>query len=386
MTFSQITMQIYLVGGAVRDTLLKRPVTERDWVVVGATPEQMVSLGYTQVGKDFPVFLHPKTKEEYALARTERKAGKGYTGFTVDASPHVTLEEDLLRRDLTVNAMAMDDNGKIIDPYHGQRDLEAKTLRHVSDAFCEDPLRVLRVARFAARYAYLGFTVAPETIALMGSIAASGELTCLTPERVWKELSSSLAEQHPDVFLSTLKACDALQVIWPEIDNIWMADQGACAQHTLKRATLLSGKTTIRFASLALALNAPSEVNTYCERFKVPNEFKTLAVKTATYAKTCENAFSATEQDILEMFNRLDIWRKPEEFEDFLVTCEAGFGTGETPLPQATFLRQAASECKKVDAKQFIDQGLQGKAIKEAMDEQRIAVINSTRTAFSLHL
>ncbi len=373
-------MQIYLVGGAVRDTLLKRPVTERDWVVVGATPEQMVSLGYTQVGRDFPVFLHPKTKEEYALARTERKAGKGYTGFTVDASPHVTLEEDLLRRDLTVNAMAMDDDGKIIDPYHGQRDLEAKTLRHVSDAFSEDPLRVLRVARFAARYAYLGFNVAPETMALMGKIAASGELAYLTPERVWKELNKSLTEQHPDVFLSTLKACNALQVIWPEIGSIWQTNNNVLALKALRHATQLTPKPTIRFATLALALGTPSHVIAYCDRFKVPNDYKALAVKAATFANSCENAFSLAAQDLLTMFNRLDVWRKPEEFEDFLVTCEAGFGADGLPFPQATFLRQAAIGCKKIDAKQFIEQGLQGKAIKEAMDEQRIALIDKIRS------
>ncbi len=214
-------MNIYLVGGAVRDSLLNLPVTEQDWVVVGATPEQLLKLGYQQVGKDFPVFLHPVSHEEYALARTERKSGQGYTGFTCYAAPDVTLEDDLLRRDLTVNAIARSADGEFIDPYHGKQDLENRVLRHVSDAFGEDPLRVLRVARFAARFAYLGFTIAPETMSLMSNMAQSGELSALTPERVWKETEKALKTQSPHVYFQVLRDCGALAVLFPEIERLF---------------------------------------------------------------------------------------------------------------------------------------------------------------------
>lgn len=218
-------MQIYKVGGAVRDRLLGRPVSERDWVVVGASAEQMLERGYRPVGADFPVFLHPQTGEEYALARTERKSGRGYGGFTFHASPEVTLEQDLIRRDLTVNAMAEDDAGNLIDPYGGQQDLQARVLRHVSPAFAEDPLRVLRVARFAARYAPLGFCVASETLALMHQLAESGELSALTPERSWKEISRALMEARPDVFIQVLRDCGALAALLPEVDELFGVPQ-----------------------------------------------------------------------------------------------------------------------------------------------------------------
>ncbi|MGL5697276.1 MAG: multifunctional CCA addition/repair protein, partial [Plesiomonas shigelloides] len=214
-------MQTYLVGGAVRDQLLGLNVTERDWVVVGATPEQLLAQGYQQVGRDFPVFLHPRTHEEYALARTERKQGQGYTGFVCHAAPDVTLEQDLLRRDLTINAIAQAEDGSLTDPYGGQQDLRDRWLRHVSPAFSEDPLRVLRVARFAARFAHLGFRVAPETLALMQQISTSGELTHLTAERVWKETEKALNSAAPDVYFAVLRACGALTVLFPELDNLF---------------------------------------------------------------------------------------------------------------------------------------------------------------------
>jgi len=218
-------MQIYKVGGAVRDRLLGKPVTDIDWVVVGATTEEMLAKGFRPVGADFPVFLHPKSGEEYALARTERKSGRGYGGFTFHASPEVTLEEDLIRRDLTINAMAEDDQQNLTDPYHGQRDIEARLLRHVSPAFAEDPLRVLRVARFAARYSGLGFTVAPETLELMRQLSESGELEALTAERSWKEISRALMEDQPQVFIEVLRECGALKVLMPEVDALFGVPQ-----------------------------------------------------------------------------------------------------------------------------------------------------------------
>jgi tRNA nucleotidyltransferase/poly(A) polymerase len=301
----------YLVGGAVRDGLLGLPVKDKDWVVVGATPQQMLDAGYQQVGRDFPVFLHPQSHEEYALARTERKSGSGYTGFTCYAAPDVTLEQDLLRRDLTVNALAQDDNGTIIDPYGGRADLQNRLLRHVSPAFGEDPLRVLRVARFAARYAHLSFRIADETLTLMRDMTAAGELEHLTPERVWKETEGALGTRNPQVFFQTLRDCGALKVLFPEIDSLYGVpapekwhpeiDTGVHTLMTLTMSAMLSPEIDIRFATLCHDLgkgltpkhlwprhhgHGPAGVKLVeqlCLRLKVPNEMRDLAKLVAEF-------------------------------------------------------------------------------------------------------
>ena len=402
-------MQTYLVGGAVRDKLLGRPIKDRDWVVVGSTPKQMLAHGYQAVGADFPVFLHPKTKEEYALARIERKIGAGYTGFSCDASSEVSLEEDLLRRDLTINAMAMDDQGNIIDPYHGQQDLENRLLRHVSDAFVEDPLRVLRVARFAARYYDLGFRIAPETLTLMQTIVANGELTALSAERVWQETARSLLETHPEVYFENLRTCDALAVWFPELDKLWgipnpakwhpEIDTGIHTMMVLQQAVKLSDKLSVRFAALVHDLgkgltppnNWPSHldheklgleaINTFCDRLKAPNDCRELGLMVSEYHTHVHNAFELKASTVLRMLNRCDVWRKPQRFTDFLLTCKAdarGRATfEESEYNNAEYIWQAYEAAAKVDIKAIVAKGYQGKAIKEQTEQQRISVIQA---------
>jgi tRNA nucleotidyltransferase (CCA-adding enzyme) len=401
----------YLVGGAVRDKLLNRESYDHDYVVVGSTVEEMLSLGFTQVGKDFPVFLHPKTKEEYALARTERKIDIGYTGFTCDASEFVTIEEDLLRRDLTINAMAIEPNGEIIDPYNGQEDLQNRIFRHVSDAFIEDPLRVLRVARFAARYHNYGFTIAKETLALMTEISHSNELQSLSSERVFIELNKSLIENHPEVFFETLKSCGALAVLLPEIDSLWGIPNpvkwhpeicsGIHTMMVLQQAVKLSSKPEVRFAALCHDLGKgitpeaewPSHrgheqsglplVEALCKRLKTPNSYQTLALKVCEYHLHCHKAFELKPSTILRVFNALDVWRKPEEFNDFIVACTADMkgrtGFEDKEYPQANYLYQLAEEARKVSAKKFVEQGLKGLAIKEAIEKERLSVIHNIK-------
>ena len=418
-------LNTYLVGGAVRDKLLNRPIKDKDYLVVGSSVEEMLALGYQQVGKDFPVFLHPKTKAEYALARTERKQGQGYTGFSCYFAPDVTIEQDLLRRDLTVNAMAMTDNGEIIDPYNGQRDLNDRILRHVSAAFVEDPLRVLRVARFAARYHKYGFTIADETLALMQKISVSGELKTLTPERVWQEMQLSLADGgdnadinsgNPEVFFQVLKQCHALEELWPELAVLWGIPNPAlwhpeiCSGvHTmmvLQQAVLLTQampeeqsdqRTAIRFAALCHDLGKgvtldklwPSHkgheksglplVEKICRQLKVPTHYKKLALKVCEYHLHCHKAFELKASTLLKMFNQLDIWRKPEEFDYFLMACKADFlgrlGFENRPYPQEEYLQAAVKTARQVTAKAFVEQGLQGIAIKEAMAKARLNAI-----------
>ena len=400
-------MQTYLVGGAVRDQLLNRPVTERDWVVVGATPGQMQSLGYQQVGKDFPVFLHPENKEEYALARTERKQGSGYTGFVCHAGPDVDLEDDLLRRDLTVNAMAMDDDGNIIDPFNGQQDLENKILRHVSDAFTEDPLRVLRVARFAARYHHLGFTIASETLTLMRDISAAGELSTLSAERVWKETSRSLCDRDPQVFFETLRACNALHVWFPELDVLWgipnpakwhpEIDTGVHTMMVLEKAAEMSPSLDIRFAALVHDLGkglTPPErwpshrgheklgltaIDQMCDRLKVPNTCRELAMLVGEFHSHIHRAYELKPSTLLDVFNRCDAWRKPERFAQVLLTCKADAAGRKhfenEPYPQADYVQQAFEKAMAVNVKDIVAAGYQGKAIKQQLDQQRIATI-----------
>lgn len=412
-------MKAYLVGGCVRDgemnRLLGSTITskDRDWVVVGATENEMFEKGFNRVGQ-FPVFLHPQTREEWALARTEKKTGAGYKGFEVDFNPDVTLEEDLSRRDLTINAMAQDpDSGAIIDPYHGKSDIQNKILRHTSPAFVEDPLRVLRVARFAARFS--DFTVAPETRAEMQRIVDAGELEHLTPERVWQEVQSALSENHPEIFFNVLRQCNALAIIWPELNALWGIPNPAkhhpeiCSGlHTmmvLQQAAKLSSKTTIRFAALCHDLGKgvtptdelPSHkqhetnglplVETSCKRFKVPNEHKQLALKVCQFHLHSHRALELKPATMLKLFNQLDVWRKPQEFEDFLVACQADakgrLGFEDKAYPQADLLRLAATECLTVNAKKFIEQGIQGKLIKEAIDKERIKVLTEVKGHFT---
>lgn len=401
-------LNTFLVGGAVRDELLGLKVNDRDYLVVGATPAQMLALGFTPVGKDFPVFLHPKTKEEYALARTERKQGHGYHGFVCYAQPDVTIEQDLQRRDLTINAMARASDGTLVDPFHGQDDVHNKLLRHVSGAFSEDPLRVLRVARFAARFYPQGFTVAPETLALMQQIAASGELSTLTPERIWQELQLSLTTEHPERFFDVLRASHALQVIWPELDALWGIPNpprwhpeictGVHTMMVLQQAVLLSTNISVRFAALCHDLGkgltpAPqlphhqghetaglALVENVCDRFKVPNKTRWLALKVCRYHLHCHQAFELRAKTILAMFDNLDLWRNPAELGDFLLACEADFrgrlGLETQPYPQKNYLIACAKAAKSINAKAFVDQGLQGLAIKNAMHKARLEAIN----------
>ncbi|MFP1909172.1 multifunctional CCA addition/repair protein [Lonsdalea quercina] len=396
-------MKIYLVGGAVRDGLLHQPVTERDWVVVGATPETLLTLGYQQVGKDFPVFLHPTSREEYALARTERKSGQGYTGFICNASPDVTLEEDLLRRDLTINAIAQDEDGSLIDPYGGQRDIESKQLRHVSDAFGEDPLRVLRVARFAARYAHLGFKIAPETLALMRQMVDSGELDSLTPERVWKETEKALGSNSPQVYFERLRDCGALQVLFPEIDNLFGVpapaqwhpeiDTGVHVMMTLAIAAQLSPEIDVRFASLChdvgKGLTPPSLwprhhghgpagiklIEALCQRLRIPNQIRDLAKLVAEYHDLLHTAPILQPKTLLKLFDSIDVWRKPHRLDQLILTSEADArgrtGFENKPYPQGDYLREAFKVASSVTSAQVVADGFRNVAIRDELHWRR---------------
>lgn len=306
-------MKIYLVGGAVRDKLLGLPIKEKDWVVVGATVADMLHAGFRQVGKDFPVFLHPQTGEEYALARTERKTGRGYTGFAFDASPTVTLEEDLKRRDLTINAMAQTPSGDIIDPYHGQADLAKKILRHVSPAFAEDPVRILRIARFNARF---GFDIAPDTLQLMRKMVAQGEVDALVAERVWKELERALLEKHPENFFTVLEACTALPVLFPQITA---SGAGLIA---LTQAVGISIDPHIRFAALLHTLSE-NEIASLCDRYRIPNDYRELAILVSKYLPHSQDAKNLTADDLLNLLLATDAFRRPNRFNDFLLACAA---------------------------------------------------------------
>lgn len=383
----------YLVGGAVRDSLLNWPYHECDYVVVGSDVDTMISLGFQQVGKDFPVFLHPVTKEEYALARTEKKQGKGYTGFVCYASPDVTLEQDLLRRDLTINAIAKGVDGNLVDPFNGQEDIKNKVLRHVSPAFSEDPLRVLRVARFAARYHNLGFTVAPETIALMQDISSSGELNSLAAERVWKETEKALAEQHPATYFDVLHQSKALTALFPELDAIWQDDNFACkqaAKAALIAASSLSQNIDIRFAAMchAITSNSVNEINTetnlvkqMCERIKVPNQTKLLAIQVHQHVKQILDVQHLSPKAILTLFNQLDIWRKGEFFVQVITTCQAislALTENKDHFTQGENLLKLAEQTRQVQAKPFVEQGLQGLEIKKAISAKRLELIEQS--------
>ena len=398
-------MKIYKVGGAVRDKLLGLPYKDSDWVVVGATVEEMLARKFMQVGRDFPVFLHPVTKEEYALARTERKSGKGYTGFVVHAAPDVTLEEDLQRRDLTINTLAETEDGQIVDLCNGRADLEARILRHVSPAFSEDPLRVLRVARFAARFAHLGFKIAPETLELMQGMTRAGELEHLVPERVWQELHNALGTGAPQVCFQVLRDCGALQVILPEVDNLFGVaqpkkyhpeiDTGVHTLMVLEQAAQLSANTVVRFAALvhdlgkALSPHPPlhtgheaagSElIAKLSERLRVPNEFSELGILASLQHTRCHRADRHEAEDLFLTLELADALRRPERFELFLLACEADargrLGLEHDPYPQAGILRKALVAAKAVDVKALVAIHKEQHALVPAIRQARIAAI-----------
>jgi len=403
-------MRVYEVGGAVRDALLGLPVEERDWVVVGASAADLESLGYRRVGKDFPVFLHPKTGEEYALARTERKTGPGYTGFAFDAAPTVTLDDDLKRRDLTINAIARADNGELFDPWSGRADLDARVLRHVSPAFSEDPLRVLRVARFAARFSPLGFTIAAETLELMRHIVTAGEMEALRPERVWQETVKALATERPDVYVETLRACGALERVFPEIDALFGVpqpeqwhpeiDTGVHTMMALRMAARLSRNETVRFAVLVHDLGKATTrkellprhhgheqrseelLERVCRRLPVPNRFRDLARLVALHHGTVHKAAELKPQTVLRLIMGADGLRQPERFNEMLLACEADArgrkGLEDRAYPQADRLRTALRAAKSVDAgKVKAERGLDGEALGKALHEERLAAIKA---------
>lgn len=399
-------MKIYLVGGAVRDQLLGYTVRERDWVVVGATPADMLRLGYQQVGRDFPVFLHPKTREEYALARTERKQGRGYYGFSCDFSPHVTLVEDLARRDLTINAIAMDDTGKIIDPYHGQADLKAKLLRHVTEAFVEDPVRVLRTARFAARYYHLGFTVEQSTRRLMYRMACAGELSHLVAERVWQEWHTSLQERHPEVFMQTLRACGALQEIFPEIQALFgvpnsrryhlEVDSGVHTMMVVQSAVRLSGDPMIRFAAWVHDLGKavtpiqqwPKHINhealgvdvieSLCQRLRIPTDYRRFAQLVSQTHLNIHKIEELKAVTIAKILEQCDAFRQPERFRQLLTVCEADrrgcIGAGEEDKLTEQWW-EIFRRCQQIKADILIQQGKRGEEIRQGLHQLRVATI-----------
>lgn len=401
-------MQFYLVGGAVRDALLGLPAQEHDWLVTGATPESMLAQGFKPVGKDFPVFLHPETGEEYALARTERKNGRGYHGFTFHTDPAVTIEQDVLRRDLTINALVQDSDGSIIDYCNGRRDLEQKILRHVSPAFAEDPVRILRVARFAARYHHLGFSIADETMQLMQDMVKAGEVDALVKERIWQECERALGEKNPQVFFSVLRDCGALAIIFPEVDVLFGIPQPAqhhpeidTGLHTLmviEQCALLTSDKTARFAALCHDLGkaltpasalprhigheqkSEKPVLALCARLGVPNEYRDLAVRVAVYHTHCHRALELRASTIVDLFQDLDLFRRPQRLEPFLMACEADArgrtGFEKTDYKPTEFLRKAWALCGAVDSS--IDNTLfSGKAYGNELRRLRIEAVQT---------
>ena len=408
-------MKVYLVGGAVRDQLLGLSVKERDWVVVGSDPTTLTQLGYRQVGRGFPVFLHPETQEEYALARTEKKLGSGYYGFSCDANPSVTLEEDLARRDLTINAMAMDETGKLIDPYHGQADLRHKLLRHVSDAFVEDPVRVLRVARFMARFQSLGFQLAEETRVLIQNMVRSGELGHVVAERVWQEWQQSLQEDNPSSFIATLRACGALRIILPEIDQLFGVpnprqyhpeiDTGIHSLMALDVAAKLSNDPVVRFAALLHDLgkactpmaNWPKQkdhenlglavIAQLCQRLAIPNRYQKMAMLASRWHLIIHRVSQARAVDILDLFHQTQAFHDETLLEQLFLVCEAdarGRGRQETngdhpAYRQANDWRVILAECRKITAQAYVAQGYTGNAIKAAIQQARVDCINRVR-------
>jgi len=414
-------MDVYLVGGAVRDKRLGLPVSDRDYVVVGATPDEMVAQGFKPVGADFPVFLHPETKEEYALARTERKSGRGYKGFTVYAAPDVTLEDDLRRRDLTINAMAETLDGRLIDPFGGAADLERKLLRHVSPAFAEDPVRILRVARFAARFAPRGFRVADETIELMRSMVAAGEVDHLVPERVWTELERALGEDTPSPFFEVLRVCDALGRLFPELDALYGVpqprehhpeiDTGVHVMLVVDAAAQLSTDPRVRFAALMHDVGkgtTPKEelprhvgheargasmIGKFCERLRAPNEYRDLAVLVARHHLLCHRLFELRAGTVIDLLESLDAFRRPERVDLFTIACEADArgrtGLEDKPYPQRAQLVRAFDAARTVDTATIAAEAARaektGEAIATRIREARIQAIREVMTENSTH-
>ncbi|MDH4313603.1 MAG: multifunctional CCA addition/repair protein [Gammaproteobacteria bacterium] len=406
-------MKVYLVGGAVRDELLGLSVKERDWCVVGATPDELEQKGYRRVGKDFPVFLHPQTNEEYALARTERKTGSGYHGFQFDTSPNISIEDDLGRRDLTINAIARDLDGRIVDPYNGRADLEARLLRHVSDAFAEDPVRVLRVAKFAARFADAGFRVASETMARMREMVDAGEVDALVPDRVWKETEAALAGANPQVYFRLLRECGALKVVFPEIDALFGIPQPAkwhpeidCGVHTMmvvEQAAILSQQVDVRFAALVHDLGKAATpeaqlpqhpghekrsvrlVKAFCKRLPVPAAHRDLGMLVAEFHAHCHRAFELKASTILRLLQRVDAFRRADRFDHFLLACEAdargrtGFETKD--YPQARYLRDAYAAAASVEASRLARPDLSGQEIGALVSRARLEAISSFKKA-----
>jgi len=406
-------MRVYLVGGAVRDRLLGLPERERDWVVVGAEPQELERAGYRPVGREFPVFLHPTTHEEYALARLERKVAAGYRGFTTQFSPEVTLEEDLKRRDLTINAMAESESGEIVDPYGGRQDLEARVLRHVSAAFVEDPVRILRVARFAARYADRGFRVAAATMELMRRMTAAGEVAALVPERVWQETERALGEARPEVFFETLRACGALAVIFPEIEALFGVpqpprwhpeiDTGVHIMLALRCAAACSSSLAVRFAALTHDLGkarTPRErwpshhgheeagvplIEALCARLKVPGAHRELAILAARYHTLVHRALELKPATVLTLLENCDAVRRPERFAELLKACDADArgrtGRENEPYPQAAYLAAALTAATAVTLPEPERIGLAGPAIGEELRRRRLAAITALKAA-----
>jgi tRNA nucleotidyltransferase (CCA-adding enzyme) len=399
--------RVYLVGGAVRDELLGLPVKERDWVVVGATPAAMTAAGFRPVGKDFPVFLHPETGEEYALARTERKTGRGYHGFTFHADAHVSLEQDLQRRDLSINAMARGPDGTLVDPYGGRRDLRERRLRHISPAFAEDPVRVLRVARFAARYQSLGFSVAPETMGLMGDMVAAGEVDALVPERVWAETARALDESAPQAFIKVLRSCGALARVMPEVDRLFgvpqptpyhpEVDTGVHLLMALEQAARQGLSNPARLAVLLHDLGkglTPREewprhigheragvaaLESFCHRLRVPKRHRRLAVQVALHHTSVHRARELRPATVLRILETSGTLRDEGLLEEFLGACEADArgraGLQDRPYPQAELFRRARRVAAAVDARVFVDRGLSGSAIGTALHAARLAAV-----------
>lgn len=405
-------VKTYLVGGAVRDALLGLPVQDKDYLVVGASAQQMLDAGFVAVGKDFPVFLHPHTKQEYALARLERKQGHGYHGFDCYFAPDVTLEQDLLRRDLTINAMAQDpDTGELHDPYGGQADLQARLLRHVSPAFAEDPLRVLRVARFYARLQPFGFQVAAETLVLLQQISQSGELTQLTAERVWQETARALAGPAPAAYFQLLYQCGALAVLMPELAKLWGVpnpprwhpeiDTGIHTMLVLQQAALLTPRLDIRFAALCHDFGKgetppalwPAHhghehtglpvITAFCQRLRVPNDCRDLALLACQYHQLVHKALELRPVTIQKLFDGIDLWRRPERLEALLLACTADLrgrtGFEQAVYPQAAYLQQLANAARAVDVQALLASGHQGPAMKQALASARLHAIEQAK-------
>ena len=404
-------MEIYLVGGYVRDKLLGLTTKDRDWVVVGTTAEELLKQNYRQVGKDFPVFLHPETNEEYALARTERKTAAGYSGFSFHAAADVTLEEDLTRRDLTINAIAQSDDGSLVDPFNGQADIKEKILRHVSPAFIEDPVRILRLARFAARFADLGFTIADETQELMMTMVNNGEVDALVPERVWQETMRALSEKTPSRYFEVLRDCGALEKLFPEINRLWGVpqpekhhpeiDTGIHTMMVLEQAAKLSDDPKVRFAALVHDLGKGTTpknkwpkhidhesrgvplVEALCNRYKIPNDYRELGVIVAKYHLHYHRAEELRDVTFLKTLESLDAFRRPDRFELFLLACEADSrgrtGFENNHFEQPKIYRKVFNAAKTINAKELVAQGLKGKEIKDELAKKRLQAIKQAR-------